>query len=130
MGIKEMTEERAIYFFDTYALMEIINGNPNYQKYLDSGRIVLMFNLIELHFNLMKKAPEEKAREITLPYYKDMVPFSLIDVFEANTFRYANTKKKLSFTDCLGYLIAKKKGVKFITGDKEFQDMENVEFVR
>ena len=38
--------------------------------------------------------------------------------------------KKLSIPDAVGYTIAKKHGVKFLTGDRDFENMENVEFVR
>ena len=33
-------------------------------------------------------------------------------------------------TDCVGYVVAKRVGVKFLTGDREFKDMPNVEFVK
>ena len=33
-------------------------------------------------------------------------------------------------TDCIGYIIAKRLGMKFLTGDKEFEGFENVEFVK
>ena len=39
-------------------------------------------------------------------------------------------KRKLSMTDCIGYMMAKQWGIKFLTGDKEFEDMENVEYVK
>ena len=45
-------------------------------------------------------------------------------------FRYKNKKKKLSMTDCISYFQAKELGIKFLTGDKEFQNLENVEFVK
>jgi len=32
--------------------------------------------------------------------------------------------------DCIGYIIAKKSGVQFLTGDEHFKDFENVEFVK
>lgn len=49
---------------------------------------------------------------------------------EAALLRYQYKKRRLSMTDCVGYCTAKKLGVKFLTGDKEFEDMENVEFVK
>lgn len=32
--------------------------------------------------------------------------------------------------DCIGYVYAKENGLRFVTGDKEFEGMENVEFVK
>ncbi len=33
-------------------------------------------------------------------------------------------------TDCIGYIFAKQLGIKFLTGDKEFENLDNVEFVK
>ena len=33
-------------------------------------------------------------------------------------------------TDCIGYIMAKKLNIKFLTGDKEFENFLNVEFVK
>jgi hypothetical protein len=32
--------------------------------------------------------------------------------------------------DALGYSYSRKLGIKFLTGDKEFSEMENVEYVK
>lgn len=48
----------------------------------------------------------------------------------ASRFKLQYKKRNLSMTDCIGYILAKKLGIKFLTGDKEFEDMENVEFVK
>ena len=38
-------------------------------------------------------------------------------------------KFDLSYADCLGYVISKKLNIRFLTGDKQFKDLPNVEFV-
>ena len=38
--------------------------------------------------------------------------------------------KKLSYVDCIGYVFALELGLKFLTGDNEFKDLVNVEFVK
>ena len=48
---------------------------------------------------------------------------------ESVKFRRKYLKRDLSYADCLGYVIAKDMKVKFLTGDKEFRDLEHVEFV-
>jgi len=45
-------------------------------------------------------------------------------------FRVQNIKKDTSITDCISYFMAKNLGIKFLTGDKEFENLENVEFVK
>jgi predicted nucleic acid-binding protein len=39
-------------------------------------------------------------------------------------------EKELSIPDCIGFVIAKRLGAKFLTGDKAFEKKENVEFVK
>ena len=38
--------------------------------------------------------------------------------------------KKLSIPDAIGYTVAKRLGIKFLTGDKEFEHMEDTEFIK
>ena len=49
---------------------------------------------------------------------------------EAIKFRKKNKSKNLSYTDCIGYIYALKNNLMFLTGDKEFKDLKNVEFVK
>ncbi|MEM3374153.1 MAG: hypothetical protein QXE31_02935, partial [Candidatus Woesearchaeota archaeon] len=85
---------------------------------------------MEFHYNLLKITEEKIAKDIALSYQDLVIEISINNILEANIFRYKNKEKKLSFTDCLGYVIAKEMKIKFLTGDKQFQNMENVEFVR
>jgi hypothetical protein len=45
-------------------------------------------------------------------------------------FKLQNRGKKFSYTDSIGYLISLRNRIKFLTGDKQFRDMPNVEFVK
>lgn len=45
-------------------------------------------------------------------------------------FRLKWKDRKVSMTDCISYFQASELGIKFLTGDKEFEDFENVEFVK
>ena len=40
------------------------------------------------------------------------------------------THRKLSIPDAIGYTVARRLNIKFLTGDKDFEGMENVEFVK
>ncbi|MBW2974101.1 PIN domain-containing protein [Candidatus Woesearchaeota archaeon] len=119
------------YFFDTYAFFEIIEGNENYRKYSkDIIMITTKLNLMELHYGLMV----EYGKEIADIYYDVLVRFvAEIDdwtIKEANVFRSEYNKRDLSYVDCIGYVIARSKNIRFLTGDKQFEDLENVEFVK
>lgn len=118
-------------FFDTYALYEIIEGNENYKNYIkDIGIVITKLNLMELYYGLLVRHNEKTANHF---YDKFLVYCTSIDddtMKRAMIFRYLNKKRDLSYVDCIGYILAKKRNINFLTGDKEFEDMENVEFVK
>jgi len=123
--------EIAVYFFDSYAFFEIIEGSENYLPFSKNvGIITTKLNLLELHHGLVKLY----GKEIADKYYDQYAPFAMeIDdeVFKrASSLKATSGKKKLSYIDCVGYIAALSRGVKFLTGDKEFKDLENVEFVK
>ena len=121
-----MTES---FVYDTYALMEIINKNKNYEKYLDGDVIINTFIFAEYCYNLIKN--NVKERNFLIEEIKTglrSVNPKLIE--DAMKFRHKNKKRKLSMVDCISYLQAENLGVKFLTGDKRFENMENVEFVK
>ena len=117
------------FVFDTYAIIEIIQGNKNYRTYLDSKIIINNFIFAELCYNLFKDK-ELKAKEILNKYSKYIAPLKPEWIEEAMEFRLKWKDRKVSMTDCIGYVMAKRLGIKFLTGDKEFEKLEEVEFVK
>lgn len=115
------------YFFDSYAIIEIIKGNPDYQIYSCSQIILSLLNIIELNYILLKNNAG-LSRELSIKYSKYIVPITLRDIEEANRFRLENKKNKLSTADTIGYVLALKHNVKFLTGDEGFRNFPNVEF--
>jgi uncharacterized protein len=120
-----MTE---LYFFDTYAFFEIIHGNPNYKKYEDVNVITSLFNLAELNYGLKKEKDQKTADNITEKYRVFLVDVTLDDIKSAMDMKMKN--KCLSIPDVIGYIVAKRNNAIFLTGDKEFKDLSNVEFVK
>lgn len=122
------------FFADTYAIIEILKGNENYRHYIDLELGTTEFNLFELTYFLVRDYGKSKALKILS---KVKLEFELVDVTDkdfvnASEFRLQMKKigKQLSLVDCLGYTVAKRLNVKFLTGDNEFKDLENVEFVK
>lgn len=116
------------YFFDTYAIFEIIEGNPKYQKYADCKIITTIFNLAELNYNLKKQMPKEKADQYTKDYFDFIVSVTLSDIQSATDLKTKN--RNLSIPDAIGYVVAKRYNVKFLTGDDDFKNLENVELIK
>lgn len=121
-------KEKPKYFFDTYAFIEIIRGNEKYKPYVNAIIITTIFNLAELNYNLKKEMSKEKANKYTKDYFDFIAEISFDDLMEAMDLKIKY--KDLSIPDVIGYIIAKKHNIKFLTGDEGFRNFENVEFVK
>lgn len=127
--IEEGSGEKSL-FFDTYAFVEIIKGNLNYLPYSNVAIITTKLNMFELYHGCLKDKNEELGKEIIQKYYPLIKDFDEEVIKEAAKLKFKLNKRDLSMTDCIGYCFAKQLGIKFLTGDKQFQDMENVEFMK
>jgi len=121
-------------FADTYALIEILKGSESYQRHAMCELVTTEFNLLELAYALLRDFREDDVETI-LGRVRDNIEVIKVtdrEYIEASKFRIQvrRRKKKLSLTDCLGYVTAKKLGIKFLTGDREFEDLDNVEYVK
>ena len=116
------------YFFDTYALIEVAKNNPDYVDYSSSVVITTIFNLAELYYIILKDFGEERAKTVYYKFKECVNEISDDVIFGAMKFKQKN--KGLSYTDCVGYAYALHHDLKFLTGDKEFKDVANVEFVK
>jgi len=118
------------FVFDTYALIEIIQGNDGYASYIDSSVIMNSFILAELCYALIRKLGPQKANSYVDKYAPFCIGVTPNTIKEAMLFRAMNIRRSLSMVDCIGYAMAKNLNVKFLTGDLQFKDMENVVFVK
>ena len=117
------------YIFDTYAIIEIIGGNSNYLSYLDENIIINDFIFAELCYVLFRK--DYPNSDLYLEKYSKFIIKLQSDIIkDAMKFRNKYKKKRLSIPDCISYFMAKDMGIKFLTGDKEFEGFEGVEFVK
>ena len=122
------------YYFDSYALIELIRGNENYKPYIHTEGIFTFLNLIECYHSWLYELGEEKANFYFSFFNKYCFPVMDDDIKNGVKLRIKmrnqNKFYKPSFVDCIGYIIALRFGVKFLTGDNAFKDMDNVEFVK
>ena len=118
------------YFFDSYAVVEVIKGNPYYARYTKEPVVITIFNLAEIYWAALNDLSEEEAEEIYSHYRQTVMDINDEILKDAIKFRKRYKKKNPSYTDCIGYIFALKNNLKFLTGDKEFKDMSNVEFVK
>lgn len=118
------------FVFDTYAILEIISGNKNYSPYLDSEIVINDFIFAELCYNLIKEKGLERSSLLIEKYSKFIMEISPEIIENAMLFRFDSRKKGVSMADCIDYMHAKYLNIRFLTGDKEFAGIPNVEFVR
>ncbi|MBI2498687.1 PIN domain-containing protein [Candidatus Woesearchaeota archaeon] len=116
------------FLYDTYALIEILNKNINYEKFTETGLVINDFIFAELCFKLFREGVNvnEYIAEVS-PAIIHATPKIII---RAMLFIIDNKDKNLSMTDCISYIQSKELGIKFLTGDKQFENLENVEFVK
>lgn len=118
-------------FFDTYALIEVSEGAKAYEPYSgEIGVVTTKMNLMEFHYSVLKTLGTEKANNLFNAFAKYVTEITDEDIIEANLFKLKHNKGDLSYVDCLGYAISNRLGIKFLTGDKEFEHLPNVEFVK
>ncbi len=120
-----------MYFLDTYAMMEIIKGHHGYEKYLDRPYVSTHYNLMELYYSLLRLY-DEKIAEKYYGFFKPCcVPVSERIIKAAMKFLLQQRKKRnlISYVDCIGYFVALDLNVVFLSGDKHFKSLKNVEFI-
>lgn len=121
-----------IYFFDTYALIEIIKGNHRYKEYEKEEIITTRLNLMELYYSLLRLFNERVAEQYFNFFLPSCVPIENNIIKTAMKFRLEQRKKKnlMSYIDCISYFVALQNNVRLLTGEKHFLGLKNVEFVR
>lgn len=119
------------YFFDSYAIVEVIEGNENYSRFKDFPITTTTLNVAEVYYYLLREHNEQTA-----DYWIKNLNFELVNLIKlyiainATKFKFMNKKEYLSYTDCIGYVLSKELNIKFLTGDSKFKNKENVEFVK
>ncbi|MEN7982408.1 MAG: PIN domain-containing protein [Nanoarchaeota archaeon] len=115
---------------DTYALIEISNGNQKFMKYLDLDFVITDLILVEFYAVILREYNEETADY----WYKKLESYSVsiekLILIEAIKFKYKHRKTNISFFDSVGYIFSLKNNYFFVTGDKEFENFDNVEFMK
>ena len=130
MNLEESYTEENSFFFDSYAFFEILKGNTNYEKYKKCRIVTSKLNIFEVYLRLLRDIDEITAETYLYKYYQFAVDFNEKIISDAAKLKTKLNKRNLSMTDCIGYILALKLGIKFLTGDKEFEHLENVEFVK
>lgn len=117
-------------FLDSYALIEILQGNPAYNEISQMQVLTSKVNLIELAYHLIQSFPELEVERILNSLKIETIEIDANHISKIAFFRKQFSSKKFSYIDCIGYILARENDLKFITGDKQFKDMPNVLFIK
>jgi PIN domain nuclease of toxin-antitoxin system len=121
------------FFADSYAIIEMLKGNRNYLSYQSERLVMTEFNICEVGFAVCREYPAHAARILKAVRKMVVIQESRDEDYCAaavTRMRATAEGKKLSTIDCVGYSVANRLNIPFLTGDREFADMDNVQFVR
>jgi predicted nucleic acid-binding protein len=115
---------------DTYALIEINNGNSNFANLLDENIVITDLTFAEFYGQMIKKYDKKTADywHRKLSAFCKLVPREIL--LKAVIYKLEHSKEDLSFFDCVGYVYSLENNLKFVTGDQAFKHRENVEFIK
>lgn len=114
---------------DTYALIEIHNCNPHFQKLLNEGVINPDILMAEFYGILYKRFNLQTAEYWYQKLHALCTPVPITIFLKAVKYRADHKKENLSFFDCVGYMYAHEHKIPFVTGDHAFQHRNGVEFI-
>ncbi len=118
------------FFFDTYALYRVYEGSEAYKKYEGCKIVLTKLNLFEIYLVILRNYGDKDAEEFFDNYCNFARDFDENVIKEAAKMKKELNKRDLSMADCIGYAMAKQFGIKFLTGDEQFKDLENVKYVK
>jgi len=121
------------FFADSYAIIEILKGNEQYHPYTAAQLVTTEFNICEVAFAVCRDYPD-RTRTVMDHVRKivTLIPTTDEDYCSGAIMRITTTRKgmKLSTIDCVGYAVSRRLDLPFLTGDREFEKIECVEFIR
>ena len=114
------------YVADSFALIELRKQNARYKPYKTAHLIITENALLEFSYYLLRE--KKDAKQTIKQFWQYTRHITQTVAYASIKMKFALRKKKLSYTDCLGYCLARELKVPFLTGDKQFKDLPNVEW--
>ncbi|HLC32679.1 MAG TPA: PIN domain-containing protein [Candidatus Nanoarchaeia archaeon] len=108
-------------------MIEVIKKDPSFARYFELPFTTTILNKIELYWWGLNYNSKEFADKI-IKFEVEEITEEIISA--AMILRKEHKKRNLSYADATGYAFAQKKGLLFLTGDRQFKDLAGVEFVQ
>jgi len=120
-----------LFFADSYAIIDYLKGNKSFEKYFEENEVITTrLNLMEVYYSALRDTTEKLAEEYFNSFLGKCIALEDETIKNAMKFKLKEKARKISYIDAIGYQIALEKNIKFLTGDKKFKEMKNVEFVK
>ncbi len=86
---------------------------------------------MEIAYYYHKSGNGDMAKQVVDSFSKFLVDFDIDDIEQSMLLRSKLKNKKLdiSYADALGYHLARKLKLKFLTGDSQFRNLDGVKFI-
>ena len=113
-------------------LLRSKKGNENYRPYQAVSLVAMEFNICEVAFAVCRDYPDKTHKVMALVRKMVVLEQTTDEDYCSGAAMRRTTRagKKLSTIDCVGYSVAHRLRIPFLTGDREFEDIDDVEFVR
>ena len=115
---------------DTYALVEIHNGNPLFMGVFKEQIVIPEVVLAEFVGVLLRRYNEKTADYWVRRLEPYTVTVGLSVFLGAVKFRYKYKEKNFSFFDAVGYVYSLTNNCLFVTGDKAFKGFKSVNHIK
>ncbi len=121
------------FFLDTYAVLEYLRGNAEYLKRMSGAKLsTSLLNLLELYYIVLREHGGKAADDVYSAYRHYQAETIDEDVRSGMALKLRMRSKGINFSyaDALGYAIAERLGIRYLTGDDAFKSLPDVEFVK
>ncbi len=107
----------------------VINQNTGFFE--ENDGLLTKLNLMEIYYRTLEVHGAKAASQVVKVFAKYVIDFGVADIEGSMKLKLKLKKKgrNISYAAALGYYLALKNKVKFLTGDKWFEKLEGVEFV-
>jgi predicted nucleic acid-binding protein len=126
-----------MYFLDTCAMIGYFENKKEYVEIIENNPFsVSKFQLMELYFISLREQGEALADKYydvfsryEVPLYEQTIKDAMKKRLELQKIKKDGKKLNISYVDALGYQYALENGLKFVTCDPAFENMQSVEYV-
>jgi predicted nucleic acid-binding protein len=117
------------YFYDSWAILEYLNRG-RLAPYFRSGRgVTTWLQVMEVFYALLLDGKSElEAKDQIAALQPHLIDFSFDDVLGAMgvRIRMNRNRRNLSYVDAIGYYLAQKRRLRFLTRDPGFRGLRGV----